>query len=149
MLAFIDERGDTGFKFNSGSTKYFTVSIIYFDQYSEADACDQKIELLKKELKIKKEFKFTSMKRVSRELFLKGSREFRSELKSYLKTKSKLVVHSLKFQDSHRNNLLQLADMIAGSLDRTLTDKSDSKIYRNIIKQKEIAFKIYPPKDNE
>lgn len=48
MLAFIDEAGDTGFKFTSGSSKYFTVGIVYFDSYDEVQKCDQNIEVLKK-----------------------------------------------------------------------------------------------------
>ena len=42
----------------------------------------------------------------------------------------------IKFEDSVDDNLIQLADLIAGSINRSMTDKTDSKTYINIIKSK-------------
>lgn len=43
----------------------------------------------------------------------------------------------IKFEDSVDNNLIQLADLIAGSINRYLNnDKTDAKIYYKIIQQK-------------
>ena len=50
MLVFLDEAGDTGFKFDTGSSKYFTIALIIFNDHEEAEKCDQRIELLKWEL---------------------------------------------------------------------------------------------------
>jgi len=50
MLVFIDESGDTGRKISQGSSKYFVVSLVLFEDNDEALACDQRIELLKREL---------------------------------------------------------------------------------------------------
>lgn len=50
MLVFIDESGDPGLKIDKGSSKFFTVSLVVFDENDEALACDQRIELLKREL---------------------------------------------------------------------------------------------------
>ncbi len=36
MLIFIDESGDAGFKFNSGSTNYFVISAVIFSDNLEA-----------------------------------------------------------------------------------------------------------------
>lgn len=50
MLVFIDESGDPGLKLQQGSSRFFTVSLVVFEDYDEAIACDQRIELLKKEI---------------------------------------------------------------------------------------------------
>lgn len=50
MLVFIDESGDSGLKIEEGSSRYFTVALVVFEDREEATACDQRIELLKREL---------------------------------------------------------------------------------------------------
>jgi hypothetical protein len=50
MLIFIDESGDPGLKTNKGSSRYFTVCLVVFEDNEEALACDQRIQLLKKEV---------------------------------------------------------------------------------------------------
>lgn len=50
MLVFIDESGDSGLKIESGSSRYFVVSLVIFEDNDEAVACDQRIQLLKKEI---------------------------------------------------------------------------------------------------
>src|SRR3989338_10890643 len=50
MLVFIDESGDPGLKIDSGSSRYFTIALVVFEDSLEAIACDQSIELLKKQL---------------------------------------------------------------------------------------------------
>ena len=47
----------------------------------------------------------------------------------------------IKFEKSHTDNLMQLADLIAGSVNRPLSDKSDAKTYLNIVKDKMQQFK--------
>jgi hypothetical protein len=50
MLVFIDESGDSGLKLEHGSSKYFTIALVAFEDREEAIACDQRICLLKREL---------------------------------------------------------------------------------------------------
>jgi hypothetical protein len=51
MLVFIDESGDPGLDMHkSGTSQYFVVSLVVFEDEEEATACDQRIELLKYEL---------------------------------------------------------------------------------------------------
>ena len=50
MLVFIDESGDPGLKLHEGSSAYFIISLVVFEDHDEAIACDQKIQLLKREL---------------------------------------------------------------------------------------------------
>ena len=52
MLVFIDESGDTGRKLDKGSSRYFVIVLITFEDNDEALACDQRIALLRKELRL-------------------------------------------------------------------------------------------------
>lgn len=74
MLVFVDESGDAGLKLQKGSSKYFVVTLVVFEENEEAEACDKRIDLLKEELAIdsKFEFKFNKCKRDFRERFLKA-----------------------------------------------------------------------------
>lgn len=58
MLIFIDESGDPGLKIEKGSSLYFVVSLIVFEDNDEALSCNQRIELLKKELGLQKKYEF-------------------------------------------------------------------------------------------
>ena len=49
-----------------------------------------------------------------------GDREFKRELERYLRRQLEAgKIHSVKFADSHRDNLVQLADMAAGAIARS------------------------------
>ena len=50
MLVFIDESGDSGLKISQGSSRYFSIALVIFEDHEEANACDQRIELLAKEI---------------------------------------------------------------------------------------------------
>ncbi|MEK7627597.1 MAG: DUF3800 domain-containing protein [Patescibacteria group bacterium] len=58
MLVFIDESGDSGLKIEKGSSRYFTVSLVIFEDNDEALSCDQRIKLLKKELGLPESYEF-------------------------------------------------------------------------------------------
>ena len=58
MLVFIDEAGDTGRKIKQGSSEYFVVAMVLFQDHEEANACDQRINLLKRELKLSSDYEF-------------------------------------------------------------------------------------------
>lgn len=205
MLVFIDESGDTGLKIEQGSSRYFVIVLVSFEENEEAIACDQRIQLLKRELKLPErfEFKFNKLRKDQRikffeavlpyiffyygivinkkpdklygdgfkikESFYKytcslvfenakpylkdatiiidgsGSREFKRQLTTYLRKKVGTgVIRKVKIQLSHNNNLIQLADMVAGAIRRNYTSKSDKEIYRKIIKSKEMNVQVWP-----
>lgn len=50
MLVFVDESGDSGLKISQGSSRFFTIALVVFEDHDEAIACDQRITLLKREL---------------------------------------------------------------------------------------------------
>ena len=67
------------------------------------------------------------------------SRQAMLQTTSYLRrevNRSNIKKLDIKFEKSHTDNLMQLADLIAGSVNRSLSDKSDAMAYLNIIKAK-------------
>jgi len=208
MLCFIDESGDPGLKLGAGSSKYFVVALVVFNDHDEALATDQRITLLRRELRLHEqfEFRFNHLKQEFREAFLKavspydffyfgivinkaklfgpgfrfkesfykytcglvfenakshlgdaivvidgsGSRDFRRQLGSYLRARvnqrplSSRYIREIKLQESHRNNLLQLADMVSGAIARAYSDKADAEAYRQIIQHREIFVQFWP-----
>lgn len=207
MLCFIDESGDTGRKTTSGSSEYFTIAMILFNENDEANACDQRIELLRRELGLNQEYEFHfshssdrarqaffealhtydffylgftinkkhlygkgfqykgSFYKYTTSLILEnakpylsdaiiifdgnGSREFRKQLKTYLKKKVNNTsgvqhIKDVKVQDSHRNNLIQLTDMICGALAMGLKKRENSDKYHRIISHREISWQVCP-----
>lgn len=79
-----------------------------------------------------------------------GEREFRKEIESYLKrhtntSSDSVCIKKVRMQDSHRDNLLQLADMVCGAVGRSLkTNKTDYRIYRALVAHREIHFQRWP-----
>lgn len=68
-----------------------------------------------------------------------GDREFKRELAAYLKREStggKIV--SVKFVESHRDNLIQLADMVAGAIARSyrVDDRNEPDRWRKMLNSK-------------
>lgn len=205
MLVFVDESGDAGLKLESGSSKYFVVTLVVFEEDEEAEALDKRIDLLRHELRLSPsyEFKFNKSNKDIRKQFLRtvlpynffyfaivinkrnllgegfkykesfykytsslvfqnakpylhqakviidvsGSKDFRRQLGSYLRKKiNGGYIKKIKLQESTRNNLLQLVDMVSGSILRSLSEKPDAKVYRSIIKPREIYVQVWPRK---
>jgi hypothetical protein len=68
-----------------------------------------------------------------------GDREFKRELESYLRRELQGgKVASIKFADSHRDNLIQLADMVAGAIGRSYRqdDRKTASRWRDMLKKK-------------
>ncbi len=208
MLVFIDESGDTGLKIQQGSSPYFIIALIAFEDDDDALFCDQRIQLLKGELGYAQdfEFHFYSNSHALREKFLNaispysffyfgiaitkdpkklygegfrikesfykyvcglvfenakpylkdakvkidksGRSVFRSQLAKYLKKKVNSaqgnLIKNVAMEHSHSNNLLQVADYIAGIINRKVQQKKDYKEYYKYISQKEIYVQIWP-----
>lgn len=198
MLVFIDDSGDPGFKFDKGSTRFFVISLVIFDDPLQAEKVAVAIKDLRRSLKFpdEMEFKFHKSKRMVRERFLRtinpfqfrirnlvidktkiksdklkydknsfysyaiktvlrysysivnarikidgsGDRVFRRSFLGYLRqqlnSKQRKVVENCKLVDSNENVLIQMADMVSGSVRRSYDhDKSDSVVYKNIVKK--------------
>lgn len=78
-----------------------------------------------------------------------GSRAFKNELQSYLKNKinqkNSFYIKKVKIQDSKKNNLLQLADMICGAVTRSYkTKRKNHQNFRKFIYHRELGCQIWP-----
>lgn len=208
MLVFIDESGDPGLKIDKGSSRFFVVSLVIFEDEEEANACDKRIELLRRELGYPEDYEFhfrenSERVRVSflravapydffyfgivlnkdpnrlygegfrvkeslykytcslvfenakpylREAIIiidkTGTKVFRSQLARYLKkkieTEKSNTIEKVKMQPSRGNNLLQLADYIAGIINRVVRKKEKAENYHRYIAAKEMNIQIWP-----
>ncbi|MBL1214211.1 MAG: DUF3800 domain-containing protein [Ignavibacteriae bacterium] len=81
-----------------------------------------------------------------------GSRKFKLELQSYLKKKinekDSIKIKKVKIQQSHKNNLLQLADMVCGAITYSIKGKKDNNKYRRMISHREIYCQFWPKYNN-
>jgi hypothetical protein len=78
-----------------------------------------------------------------------GNLDFRRQLANYLKKKlnkgDKRFIKKIKMQRSGGNNLLQLADYVAGVINRSVQfKKKNAKEYRKIIAHREISVQVWP-----
>ncbi|MCO6510725.1 MAG: DUF3800 domain-containing protein [Aridibacter famidurans] len=78
-----------------------------------------------------------------------GSRDFRRSFASQLRSNVRSStgtshIKKLKFEDSNKNNLLQLADMVCGAIARSYSKKSDALEYRSILRSKAVSVEIWP-----
>ena len=119
MLIFIDDSGDPEFKLSKGSSTHFVIACVIFDDNLDAEETALKIKRLSRSLNWHEnhEFKFSKASKQVRLQFLDEIKEC-----------------NFKFVDSKTDNLIQLADMIAGSTLRSRqVDKTDSEIYTRVI----------------
>ena len=206
MLVFIDESGDPGFRFAQGSSRFFTIALVMFEDREVATACDQRIHRLRRELDWHSEFHFKRNPDYIRKEFIRavspyncfyygvvidkvrqqhltqqfpardsfhqyacgllfesakekllnatvviddsGNKEFAWELTRYLKRKmntgSIRRLASLKMQKSQSNNLIQLADYVAGIINRSIQKKKHGNFYRASLGHREIEVRVWP-----
>jgi hypothetical protein len=208
MLVFIDESGDPGMPAGGSCSKYFTVTLVAFEDHEEAAAVEQRITLLKRELRLPDhfEFHFSKLKADWREAFLRaaapyewfyfsvvinkarltgkgfqfpdpfykytcglvfqnakpylndsivvidgsGGRKFRNQLNTYLRQRINVAgdgpkfIRKVKVQDSDRNLLLQLADMVCGAVARGYTQPQENNRYRRLVSHREMLVQFWP-----
>ena len=69
-----------------------------------------------------------------------GDRQFRNTISLYLRRElnspQNKIFKDLKFVDSQKNVLIQLADMVAGAINRSYSNKDDRNTYKGIILHK-------------
>jgi hypothetical protein len=198
MLVFIDDSGDAGFKLGKGSTDFFIIAMVVFDDDLEAEKVSAAIKELRHDLGWQdyREFRFYKLNREIRLKFLQkvkpfnfriralvvnkkiirsdelkskkdkfysyfikealknnggkildarikidgsGDRVFRRSFLSYLRrelnSQEKKVMKNCRMEDSQGNVLIQLADMVAGSINRSYSGKADAGDYKAVIKK--------------
>ncbi len=97
-LVFIDESGDAGFKFGKGSSLYFIISAVVFEDFLEAEKTAIAIKQLKRNLKFSDdfEFKFNKDSQKVKESFLKAVKEFDFNIRYLIIDKRKIRSDELK-----------------------------------------------------
>jgi hypothetical protein len=65
-----------------------------------------------------------------------GSRDFQRALGSYLRRELKGKILDLKMIDSHRDPLMQLADMCVGAIARSYRDRDEPARWRNMLRRR-------------
>lgn len=80
-----------------------------------------------------------------------GSRQFKKEFTAYLRKRANQhgpddvrLISKVQLEDSHKNSLIQLADMICGAVARSFTDKKDAADFRRIVKERESYVQVWP-----
>jgi hypothetical protein len=101
MLVFIDESGDPGMRGKPGSSPFFAVTAVLFEETEEAMACEERILRCRQELKVRPsfEFKFYSCSDKYRACFLEAVSSAGFFYHTVVLNKAKLW--SRGFQDKH------------------------------------------------
>jgi hypothetical protein len=74
-----------------------------------------------------------------------GGRVFRRELASYLRQRlSSALISKLKVEDSARNDLLQMADMVCGAVARSYTNKPNAEVCAHLVARRETVRIVWP-----
>ena len=88
MLVFIDESGDPGRKIAEGSSQFFVLAVVMFDNHEEASGCERAISALAEELgRGTREFKFSKDSHTTRIRFLDAIKQFRFDYRVFVLNK--------------------------------------------------------------
>jgi hypothetical protein len=98
MLIFIDDSGDPGFKFEKGSSLYFVIALLIFDDTLEAEKMAVAVKELRRALKISdhEEFKFNKSNDRIRQAFLKTISQFSFRIRCLVVNKKQIYSPELK-----------------------------------------------------
>lgn len=121
LLVLIDESGCPGFKLGKGSTPYFVVAMVIFNDYQEAERTSATIKQISNELKIKPEFKFSKCRGEVRDRFFRSVLKHDFKIRALVVEKEKIYSPKLKTNtDNFYNYFVQLLmrhdnDVLAGA----------------------------------
>ena len=194
MLVFIDDSGNPGFKLGRGSSQFFIIACVVFEDNLDAEETALLMKRYRRDLRWpdEREFKFNKTRKellgrmsgcnfkiraividkskiyshelknkqdsfynyaikevLSKSSLLKDAdirldghsgREYKKSAITYLRrevNKRSKKIAKVRFVDSRTNNLIQLADLVAGSIHRKYqTDKTDHKDYLEIVNKR-------------
>lgn len=200
MIISVDDSGDPGLKLGKGSSQFFIIAAVLFEDDLDAEEASLKIKRFRRDLGWKEnhEFKFRKLSPELRIKFLEtvkklnfkisifgldkssitepklykndssklynavileavrgfgkeleqahiyidgeGGNDYRRKVKSYFrKNLSKKTIKELSYRDSKSDNLIQLADIVAGSAMRQFERNEDK--YIKIIRKKIVSKK--------
>lgn len=135
MLVFVDESGDAGLKLSQGSSRYFTVTLVAFEDDDEACAADTRISLLKRELGLSErfEFKFNKADQRLRRRFLEALAPYNFFYFGIVINKANLTGQGFQYKDSFYKYVCGLVFENAKpylNLAHVVVDGSGSKDFR-------------------
>ena len=98
MLVFIDDSGDPGFKLSKGSSLFFVISAVIFNDNLEAEKTALSIKELRRELfrRDDVEFKFNKSKKIIRLKFLENIKNYKFRVRCLVVEKKILRSPELK-----------------------------------------------------
>lgn len=98
MLIFIDDSGDPGFKFDKGSSQFFVIALLIFDDTLEAEKMAVAIKSLRRELGMfdHEEFKFNKSNNKIRTSFLNTITQFSFRIRCLVVDKRLIYSPELK-----------------------------------------------------
>lgn len=98
MIVFIDEAGDPGFKLQQGSSEYFVIALIIFDDFLEAEKCSVAIKELRRKLKLddRFEFKFNKTNKKFRLKFFQTVRSYKFRVRTIVIDKNLIRSEKLR-----------------------------------------------------
>jgi hypothetical protein len=138
MLVFVDESGDTGFKFERNSSLYFTVTAVWFERPRDAENCDAGIDRLAGRIGRSKEYRFANTTELQRHQFFECANQYDFRFASVVMNKRKLISDGFRHKESFmkltiRYAFTHLAD--AGLRDATVVvDRSGSRDFCRTLK---------------
>lgn len=102
MLVFVDESGDAGMKLDKGSSEFFVVTAVLFEDVAEAQRCDDSFAELRRQLGFpaSKEFRFHDAREPTRLAFLSHVKQFDFQYVSVVLDKRKSSEHGFQFKES-------------------------------------------------
>ena len=108
MLVFIDDSGDPGFKLDKGSSEFFVISAVIFDDNLEAEKTAIAIKELKRKIGFPDsvEFKFNKSSKKVRKQFLQTIKPFDFKIRSIVINKKIIYSYELK---NNRNSFYSYA----------------------------------------
>ena len=139
MLIFIDESGDPGLKVYAGSSQYFVIALVGFENYEEASAVDDRISSLRREHGFPEnfEFHFNKLKPAYRRLFLEAVAPYNFFYFGVVIDKAKLMEREFQLKESiHTHACGLLLEDAKPRLNRAIVivDGTESKRFRQEFK---------------
>jgi hypothetical protein len=135
LLVLIDESGCAGFKLDKGSSPYFTLAMVIFNDFLEAEKASKKIAELKEGLRISNEFKFCKTHPNIRDKFFSSVSDCKFSVRALFVDKVKITSsHLRQNSDAFYNYFLKvLLDYDAGTL-KNASIKIDGRGTKGLVK---------------
>ena len=137
MLVLIDESGCCGFGVK-GVSPFFTLAMVIFDDFKEAEGISKEIANLRSKLNVKKEFKFSKTHPNVKKSFFSTISNYNFLVRALIVNKSRVTSNHLKQNCDHFYNyfLKILLEYDAGILNNSIIkiDGVGTKLFRRAMK---------------